>query len=229
VHEGGLDAGGLASFLGDQKSKVASIIPGPLRQTLGLAAAPEVPAPRAVEERMPAAPEARVPPVARPVSEPHRSSWLLSLIIVLAALIGLGWLLAHGVGRRAVMTTRTLPTVTAPRTNIADYLASGQTAPRGFALTGVAFGPGESSLNPRSQRTVSGLAATLKAHPNASVRIIASGDRAGDRDLGQTRANAVKGALVADGVPSERIATTTIAPGRPTGVGGSVQAIVTPR
>jgi OmpA-OmpF porin, OOP family len=229
VHEGGLDAGGLASFLGDQKSKVASMIPGPLRQTLGLPAAPDVEVPRAVEQRMPAAAEARVPRVVRPVSAPHRFSWPLALIIVLAALIGLGWLLANGVGRRAVRPTTTLPTVTAPPSSIADYLASGQTAPRSFALTGVGFGSGESSLSPRSQRGVSDLAATLKAHPNASVRLIGSGDIAGDRALGQARASAVKGALVTDGVPAERIATTTSGPEQQPGVGGSVQAVVTPR
>ena len=85
AREDGLDAGGLAGFLTDQKSKVASLVPGPTREAVGLPAV-EV-RPEATRREMP------VPTSARPL-------WPMALLF-LAVLLGLVWFFASMVRSQA--------------------------------------------------------------------------------------------------------------------------------
>jgi outer membrane protein OmpA-like peptidoglycan-associated protein len=233
VREGGLDARGLAGFLGEQKTQVASMVPGPLRQAIGLPAAPPAQVPEArgrqVERAERIAPRVAPPP---PAPRPARANWPI-LVAALAALFGLGWLVARtfrkppppSVPAKTVEKTpapaNPAPTATPspPKSAIADYLAGGQTAPQRFTLEGVSFATGDSRLSADAQRSVNQLAATLKAHPDASLRIEGATDGTGNApanvQLGQARADAVADALVADGVARARIATGSVGPERP--------------
>jgi outer membrane protein OmpA-like peptidoglycan-associated protein len=139
----------------------------------------------------------------------------------LAALFGLGWLLSH----RA--RTPSAPNVAAPAiatrvssmTTVDNYLASGQSTPRRFAFDGFTFAAGGSELSPAGRQTAHQLAASLNAHPAARIRIEGYGNTGGEpetnRALSQARADAVKEALIADGVNGDRIETVAMGQASP--------------
>jgi outer membrane protein OmpA-like peptidoglycan-associated protein len=84
--------------------------------------------------------------------------------------------------------------------------------PHVFAFDNLTFSPGSAAPNPEASKTLDALAATLKAYPSAAVRIegFASQGRrpAPNRALAQSRANALRDNLVAQGIAPERIHTT---------------------
>jgi len=74
-----------------------------------------------------------------------------------------------------------------------------------FTLGATAFNPGTAKLSPVGTASVSALAAYLQANPRASARIEGYGDA---QTPGQRRADAVRDALVAAGVPKARLQAT---------------------
>ncbi len=73
-----------------------------------------------------------------------------------------------------------------------------------FTLGGNAFNPGQAQLSAAGASSVSALAAYLQANPGAKARIEGYGD---SQTPGQRRADAVRDALLAAGVPRARLQT----------------------
>jgi len=71
-----------------------------------------------------------------------------------------------------------------------------------FALSAAAFNAGQASLSAAGAASVSALAAYLQANPRAKARIEGFGDK---QTPGQRRADAVRDALLAAGVPKARL------------------------
>ncbi len=74
-----------------------------------------------------------------------------------------------------------------------------------FTLAGAAFTNGQAKLSAGGTSSVSALAAYLQANPKAKARIEGFGDK---QTPGQRRADAVRDALVAAGVPKARLQAT---------------------
>jgi OOP family OmpA-OmpF porin len=210
AREHNLDAKGLAAFLAEQKPKVATMLPAPLRSLVGGEQIREIAPQRAH--------------VQRPLSP-----WVWALPL-LAALFGIGWLLGRSVHAPHVqtpITQRLPPQATVPPVSgvatrsmqpVEDFLASGRTAPRRFSFEGLTFAPGGTQLSPEGEATARELAAALRAHPPATVRVEGYGDaelgRDANRELSQARADSVKQALIADGVSADRIEASALNDGR---------------
>jgi outer membrane protein OmpA-like peptidoglycan-associated protein len=224
ARENNLDAKGLSGFLSSQKSKVATMVPGPLRSALGVAP-----------------PREELPRV--PVEHHAMSPWVWALPL-LAALLGLGWLLGHStrMPTHRVLVSPPPPQIAAPPVSgvstsslrpVEDYLASGQTGPRRFSLDGLTFAPQGTQLSPEGEATARQLAATLKAHPGASIRVEGYGDPGGsadvNREISQARANSVRDALIANGVSADRIEATAMGgplPGAQRAVNRRVEVLI---
>lgn len=71
-----------------------------------------------------------------------------------------------------------------------------------FTLAASAFNPGQAKLSSAGSASVSALAAYLQANPKAKARIEGFGDK---QTPGQRRADAVRDALLAAGIPKARI------------------------
>jgi outer membrane protein OmpA-like peptidoglycan-associated protein len=106
------------------------------------------------------------------------------------------------------------PTAVEPGTtqDFAAYLGgSGETTPHAFAPTPLNFAFGSARPTPESMRTLDDIAAALKAHPAATIRVESHTDAIGTQDanlnLSQARADALKNELVDRGVDGSRIET----------------------
>ncbi len=97
-------------------------------------------------------------------------------------------------------------------------------APAGASLT-VRFASGKSTLDAEALRLLKGFAPAMKAGPNA-IDVTGFADRTGDHaanvELAKRRAAAVRDALVAEGIPADRIRLK--APQDVTGTGSDEQA-----
>jgi outer membrane protein OmpA-like peptidoglycan-associated protein len=95
---------------------------------------------------------------------------------------------------------------------IDDWLASGPTAPKRFALPTMTFPIGESTLSADGQDKARELATLLNAHPGAKLQIQGFSDGTGNaqtnQQLAQSRAETVKSVLTANGVDGSRIQTS---------------------
>lgn len=89
------------------------------------------------------------------------------------------------------------------------YLASTAPAPRTFTFENLNFATSSAALPAEAQQTVSTLAQILQAYPNATVRVQGYADARGGETanaaLGAQRAEAVARALIAQGVPADRV------------------------
>lgn len=96
--------------------------------------------------------------------------------------------------------------------NLARFLGDKTAAaPKNFVFDNLNFHTATTQLTAPSTATVSDLAVVLKAYPNAQVQLVGHTDSTGTPEANQilslSRANAVKGILVADGVGADRIST----------------------
>ncbi len=93
------------------------------------------------------------------------------------------------------------------------------TAARQVTLGDMLFQVGKADLNPRGQKAVSQLATFLRNNPDRNVVVSGYTDSTGSAELNaklsQERANAVKTALVSQGVPAQRIAASGRGPANP--------------
>jgi outer membrane protein OmpA-like peptidoglycan-associated protein len=96
---------------------------------------------------------------------------------------------------------------------LAAYLASAKPLPRTFVFERINFATGSSTLQPTDREEINEMAAALKQHPTARVRLVGFADAAGaanaNASLGKWRADGVKEALVAAGVQGDRIETAS--------------------
>jgi outer membrane protein OmpA-like peptidoglycan-associated protein len=96
---------------------------------------------------------------------------------------------------------------------LAAYLAGTEALPRTFVFERINFATGSSTLQPTDREEIDAMAAALKQHPTARVRLIGYADAAGaanaNAPLGKWRADGVKEALVAAGVQGDQIETAS--------------------
>jgi outer membrane protein OmpA-like peptidoglycan-associated protein len=103
---------------------------------------------------------------------------------------------------------------------VSAFLASPDgDASRRFTLQDLAFDTASHQLTPQALATLDGVAAALRAHPEAVVLVEghtdAQGDPAENLALSMRRASRVKQALVERGVSEDRISTAGIGQNRP--------------
>jgi outer membrane protein OmpA-like peptidoglycan-associated protein len=168
---------------------------------------------------------------------PRRTAWVWALPI-LAAVLALVWLVETVAHRRnaprspnvagpttpSQQTPSAQPQPPAPLERasikpVTDYLATGNTAPQRFSLKELTFATGSSALSNDGRQIASQLAGALKAHPTATVRLEGYSDAADTANtngsLALARADAVKQALIADGIAGGRIETASNSAGTP--------------
>ncbi len=225
VHTENLDAAGLAGLLGTQRNLAVRSLPS------------------AVVAALPGAPEARPLPPIREVPVAAQSStralWPLLLLIPAALLVGLFIRNARapvapgrlGAGIAPEATEVTPPPVvaepsegTAPATPIGDQLAQFLATPGGpaskrFVFDHLNFAFATADLTPESLPTLDRVAKVLGAHPDTEVLVEGHTDGTGvpaaNERLSLERANAVKAALIARGVPAEHVTAQGIGQGQP--------------
>lgn len=101
-----------------------------------------------------------------------------------------------------------------------EYLAAGgHDGVKRWVVEELTFAPASALLPGRSIPMLDGLAAVMKAHPEARLMVEGhtddSGPPAGNVQLSKARADAVKSALVGRGVDADRIETAGVGPDRP--------------
>jgi outer membrane protein OmpA-like peptidoglycan-associated protein len=217
-----LDAAGLATLLAEQRSSVVRMLPTGAATALGLST---------VSTREPA--RARAIAVKE---TPIRFPWLVLLAVALALIVGFA--LRNRTATRPVTAPPhevqiAPPVVHAPPAanvplvgqgtasqQLAQFLAapSGE-LPKRFVLDNLNFDTATAQLVPGAATTLDSVAAVLKEHPTAQIVLEGHTDNIGDpasnRALSQSRADAVKAALVARGVAADRISTAGIGQQQP--------------
>ncbi|MBS2031790.1 MAG: OmpA family protein [Deltaproteobacteria bacterium] len=92
---------------------------------------------------------------------------------------------------------------------LAQAIAQDKPGPNPFSLPGVEFVGHSAELAPGSRTSLDPLVSVLQAYPDAKVRLDgpaqAVGNQAANQNLSQQRAEAVRHALIAGGIPADRI------------------------
>ena len=226
----GLDASGMANSLLSEKADFAAAAPAGLSQILG--GGPSLVS-RTIE-RATEAPRRESYSAPRYEAEPRRPGfgrWLPLLLIALAALALLSFL--RGRAPRGTDITSNAPTnIVLPggssisvatgslNYNLLHFLAdSSAQAPQTFVFDHLNFQSGSSQITPDSLKSVNDLAQILKAYPNVQVQVTGHTDNSGNAEANQAlslaRAEAVKTALVNQGISAERVATQGFGGTRP--------------
>jgi outer membrane protein OmpA-like peptidoglycan-associated protein len=212
----GLDASGLASLLGDQRSMIAGLLPAGVASLLGW----KMPGVAAAAAAVPSGLK-EVGPAAR-----GRQNWWLPLGI-LAALVVAAW--AYLANRPApvpvaqapaAMTDMQLPCgakISVPQGSfdmtLAQWLSntSDTAVPKRFVFDHLNFETGTTTLTADSTGTVDSLVAILKCFPQTQVQLDGytdnTGDAAANKKLSLDRATAVKDLLVKGGIEESRMTT----------------------
>jgi len=96
---------------------------------------------------------------------------------------------------------------------LGTYLAGTEATPRTFTFEKLNFDTAKSEVRPADQAEVGQVAATLKQYGTAHIRIAgyadARGPDAANMALGKARADAIKAALVSQGIDASRIETVS--------------------
>jgi outer membrane protein OmpA-like peptidoglycan-associated protein len=212
-----LDANGLAGLLEAQKRHLAGhpMLGGIATETESAVGVRDVGVyPTAAPRRATAQPE------------PHkRSMWpllLLGLLLLAAFLLLLRWQTPTtprtskpeipSVEEPAGQTTMTGAEIAKPGgEDLAAHFSGKGELPDRFALPGVNFEFGTTTLTEGGEATIDALAAQMKAHPSSRLRLEGHTDSTGDQDvnapLSYQRAGVVKNMLVERGIGANRIET----------------------
>src|SRR5215472_1866686 len=228
----GLDASGMANSLLSEKADFAAAAPAGLSQILG--GGPSLVS-RTIE-RATEGPRRESYPAPRYEAEPRRPGfgrWLPLLLIALAALALLSFLRGRAPRSNATDLARNAPanillpgggSISAAtgslNYNLLHFLAdSSAQAPQTFVFDHLNFQSGSSQITPDSLKGVNDLAQILKAYPNVQVQVTGHTDNSGNAEANQAlslaRAEAVKTALVGQGISAERVATQGFGGARP--------------
>jgi len=104
-------------------------------------------------------------------------------------------------------------TALAGTSGLGNYMAGNEPTPRSFQFEKLNFDTAKSDVRPADAAEVKQIATVLKQYGNAHVRIAgyadARGSSATNNALGKARADAVKAALVAQGIDADRIETVS--------------------
>ena len=210
VKSGNLSLSSLTGLLAGQKSAYAAALPGPLSRLDSFFAAPA------------AASYAAPPPPPEPKSSIWR--WLLPLLIVLALL----WLLSRCMGGKEEATTQMAPPpVVEPAPAPAPLPAPvPEAAPADLPLANYYFEVDKFELPVAREGSLEAVIEYLKANPTAVASVSGyhdpTGDKAYNEELAKKRAQAVKDAMTAAGVPDSQI--DMVKPVETTGSGDLAEA-----
>jgi outer membrane protein OmpA-like peptidoglycan-associated protein len=212
VKSGNLNLSSLIGMLTGQKDSYARALPGPLSRLDGYFASP-----------------VRAAYAAPPPVEEKKSiwRWLLPLLIALAAL----WLLSRCMGPKETVT-QSVETVPAPVVESAP-------APEPMPAPAVEAAPAEEiplanyyfevdqfALPVAREGSLEAVIAYLKANPTAVASVSGyhdpTGDKAYNEDLAKRRAQAVKDAMMAAGIPESQV--DMVKPVETTGSGDMAEA-----
>jgi outer membrane protein OmpA-like peptidoglycan-associated protein len=152
--------------------------------------------------------------------------WVLLALGIIAVLLGL----SRCNREKAIVDSTTAP-ATAPATSasstpgtgtvavlagastVGSYLAGTDVLPHTFVFEKLNFDTAKSEVRAADNNELTELAAAMKQHPNARIRIVgyadARGDAAANATLGKARADSVKAALVDDGIAADRLETAS--------------------
>ena len=104
-------------------------------------------------------------------------------------------------------------TALAGTSGLSSYLAGAEPAPRSFQFEKLNFDTAKSDVRPADAAEVNQIVGVLKQYGTAHVRIAgyadARGSSAANTALGKARADAIKAALVAQGIAGDRIETVS--------------------
>jgi outer membrane protein OmpA-like peptidoglycan-associated protein len=212
VKSGNLNVGSLASLLTGQKGTFAAALPGPLSRLESFFATPA------------AASYAAPPPPPAPKSSVWR--WLLPLLIVL----GLLWLLSRCTGGKEEATMAPAPTP-APAVEPAPAPEPlpppvVEPAPAEIPLANFYFDVDKFELPVAREGSLEAVIAYLLANPTAVAAVSGyhdpTGDKAHNEELAKQRAQSVKDAMIAAGVPESQI--DMVKPVETTGAGDMAEA-----
>lgn len=97
---------------------------------------------------------------------------------------------------------------------MAGFLAGAEAVPsRAFQFDRLNFDTARNEIRPQDQQDLNAMAQILQAYPNSRIRVVGYADARGsdpaNQQLGLARANAVRQALVAQGVAENRIETAS--------------------
>ena len=197
VKSGNLSLSSLVAMLTGQKSSYQAALPGPLSRLESYFAAPAT-------ERYVAPP----PPPPEPKSSIWR--WLLPLLIALALL----WLLSRCMGGKEETTTMApaptpAPAVVEPAPAPAPEPMPAPVAEPEIPLANYYFDVDKFELPVAREGSLEAVIAYLQANPTAVASVSGyhdpTGDAAHNEELARKRAQAVKDAMMAAGVPESQI------------------------